>query len=308
MKKACLFLSILCCIIKANAANPHATQINLEDGKYMYFILNDEDKTAIVTWGGLQDFSGTDIYVGDIQIPNVVENEGVKYNVKYIGEKAFYGCEGLKSITLPKGLENIGPEAFAECKDLTTIIFPKEMHRIAVNAFENCKNLRSISLPEGLEEIATEAFKNCVGLTSLTIPSTVTKIGEYAFDGIEFNEVYVYSTILKIGAVGFASWNKQIPTYISGISYKYYKEYVFKNYNVKVFPNDSTMGDAIKSDFDFSPEETNVINNLLRIRTTMGKKQAGPMIEVEGEDGQTIKLYKVKNVKFSKSLSDGDNE
>ena len=33
---------------------------------------------------------------------------------------------------------------------------------------------------------------------------------------------------------------------------------------------------------------------------TWGTKQAGTAIEIEGEDGKAIKLYKIKTVKFSK--------
>lgn len=43
-------------------------------------------------------------------------------NVTEIGERAFYGCSGLKSINIPNSVTNIGSKAFDGCSSLTSIV------------------------------------------------------------------------------------------------------------------------------------------------------------------------------------------
>lgn len=168
-----------------------------------------------------------------------------------------------------------------------------------MNAFEDCTGLSSISLPEGLASIGNSAFLNCTSLTTVAIPTTVKYINDAAFRGTtNLEEVFVYSDSLT--EVGSGAWSKEIPTYVKSIVFKKYKANVLKNYNVRILPDDGNIGDAIKTDFNFSEEETEVINRSLRIRNSMGNRQSGPAIEIEDNDGETIQLYNVKNVKFIK--------
>ena len=60
-------------------------------------------------------------YSGQITIPQVVEYEGTSYNVTAIGTKAFYGCIGLKEVTIPASITRIGNQAFAACQALERI-------------------------------------------------------------------------------------------------------------------------------------------------------------------------------------------
>lgn len=285
-------LTALCCTIMANAENQYAKCID-----NIYYILNSSDKTAGVTWGYLQSCA-TDEYTGDIHIPNTVEYEGVTYNVTYIGDDAFYDCTGLNSITYSDNLQSIGAYAFKGCTGLRSIKLPKDMEVIRVNTFEGCTGLTSITLPEKLKSIFVEAFKGCTNLTSVVIPSNVTSIGDLAFNGTtNMKEVFVYSESLT--DVGTKAWDYNIPTYVKATSFKTYKIKFFKGYNVKVMPNDGSIGDAIKEEFNFSDEEAEVINKLLSIRSTMGKQQTGAAIEVtKGE--QSITLYAPDNMKFIK--------
>lgn len=42
-------------------------------------------------------------YSGDIIIPATVTRNGVTYSVTGIGDRAFYNCRGLGSVSLPEG-------------------------------------------------------------------------------------------------------------------------------------------------------------------------------------------------------------
>ena len=47
----------------------------------------------------------------------------IKENTKLISFIAFYGCSGLKNITIPNSITNIGNRAFYGCADLTAIMY-----------------------------------------------------------------------------------------------------------------------------------------------------------------------------------------
>ena len=56
-------------------------------------------------------------------------------SVTAIGEKAFYECSGLESITIPEGVTSIGDEAFLECRSLVSVTMPDSVTRIGQYAF-----------------------------------------------------------------------------------------------------------------------------------------------------------------------------
>ena len=51
-------------------------------------------------------------YSGEVVIPESVEHEGAAYSVTSIGERAFYTCSGLTSVTIPNSVTSIGDHAF----------------------------------------------------------------------------------------------------------------------------------------------------------------------------------------------------
>ncbi len=54
-------------------------------------------------------------YRGDVVIPNEVTNEGINYRVTSIGNNAFWGCNSLKSLTIPVEVTSIAGNAFKSC-------------------------------------------------------------------------------------------------------------------------------------------------------------------------------------------------
>ena len=203
MKKILLLFAAMCCMMVANAANLDATKIEYETGKFMYFILDETNHTATVTWGGLHGWYGTEDYIGSIAIPSKVNYGDTQYSVTSIGkcafaycelssvdipqgvtcieDEAFCNCQNLITINLPEGLVSIGEQAFCECDYLTSVTLPSSVTVIGKNAFCECIGLTSITLPDGLKTIGEGAFDYCEKLESITIPSSVTSIGEYAF-------------------------------------------------------------------------------------------------------------------------------
>ncbi len=124
--------------------------------------------------------------------------------VTAIGERAFYGCTGLKqvdipdsvttiekwafeesgltSIVIPDSVVEVGAEAFICCTDLTKATLPGNLKSLEANVFYGCTSLASVTLPEQLKIIEMGVFRE-TGLRKIVIPDSVTYIGESAFSG-----------------------------------------------------------------------------------------------------------------------------
>ena len=103
------------------------------DGIYYNLIV--KAKQAEVT-------SNPNKYTGAVNIPETVTYEGATYSVTSIGEKAFYYCSGLTSITIGNSVTSIGEYAFSGCSGLTSIIIPNSVTNIGDHAFYDCSSLQ----------------------------------------------------------------------------------------------------------------------------------------------------------------------
>jgi hypothetical protein len=64
--------------------------------------------------------------------------------VTSIGERAFWDCKSLESITIPNSVTRIGYQAFYGCDSLTKVIIPASVTSIEEEAFSYCDKLRTI--------------------------------------------------------------------------------------------------------------------------------------------------------------------
>ena len=145
--------------------------------------------------------------VKDLIIPN---------NVTSINSYAFFGCNGLTSVTIPNSVTSVGSYAFYGCNGLTSVTISNSVISVGSNAFSGCNGLISIKvdsdnkkydsrsscnaiietstntliagckktvIPNSVTSVGGYAFYNCSGLTSVTIPNSVTSIGYDAFYG-----------------------------------------------------------------------------------------------------------------------------
>ena len=103
-----------------------------------------------------------------------------------IGEDAFSGCTGLKSITIPDSVTKIGLRAFKGCMGLTSIVVSPDN-----KVYDSRNNCNAI--------LETDTNKLIAGCAATVIPDSVTEIGDYAYDGSGLTSVVVPETITKIG-------------------------------------------------------------------------------------------------------------
>ena len=59
---------------------------------------------------------------GNLIIPSTISYNGTTYSVTSIGDRAFYECSGLTSVTIPNSVTLIGEGAFLSCIGLTSIV------------------------------------------------------------------------------------------------------------------------------------------------------------------------------------------
>ena len=169
-------------------------------------------------------------------LTQVVIPEGVTE----IGYAAFYHCDDLRYVEIPKTVTEIAPQAFASSKWLdnylsggsddflivgdgillayrgndASITIPAEVKKIGPYVFENRVELVQVILPEGLREIGEGAFKGCYNLEDVIGGEYVTTIRDGAFDGCNIGTVHVWESVksLGLGTVDFSKTNKSIST------------------------------------------------------------------------------------------------
>ncbi|MBR1724104.1 MAG: leucine-rich repeat domain-containing protein, partial [Ruminococcus sp.] len=90
--------------------------------------------------------------------------------ITYIGEKAFYGCSSLKTMSATDSTDNS-----------SEFNIPYGTIYIGDYAFMDCSEIHSLNLPDTLWAIEDACFLNCTGLKSVFVPDSVKYIGNCAF-------------------------------------------------------------------------------------------------------------------------------
>ena len=166
----------------------------------IYYGKNSGGKTVYVTYKDA-NFSS---YSGSVVIPSTVTYSGTTYSVTKIGEKAFYNCSGLTSVTIGNSVTSIGYDAFYKCSGLKSVTIPNSVTSIGGYAFQHCSGLTSVTIPDSVTSIGGSAFQHCSGLTSVTIGNSVTSIGDYAFEGCSgLTSVTIPNSVTEIGYYAF---------------------------------------------------------------------------------------------------------
>ncbi len=173
--------------------------VNLESRKIYYTSTNGNVVTPYN--------SGTSYFGANI-VSNTYENgQGVitfDGNVTEIGNRTFYDCSSLASITIPDSVTSIGYDAFEHCSSLASVTIGNGVTSIGFEAFYQCSSLASIIIPEGVTEIGFMSFAGCLKLTSITIPNSVTSIGNHAFyDCSSLVSITIPEGVTEIGYSAF---------------------------------------------------------------------------------------------------------
>ena len=139
----------------------------------------------VIENGVLTAYNGTAV---DVVVPDEVTAIGEKafyrcskivsvslpYGVTSIGDYAFYGCYDLADIDIPESVTSIGSRAFSYCYDLTEVYLPDSVEVLGTYVFNGCNQLASVRLPLYIAKLPNGTFSSCDALTKITLPGTVT--------------------------------------------------------------------------------------------------------------------------------------
>lgn len=157
--------------------------------------------------------------------------------VSSIPEKAFYGCNRIKSVTLSESIKNIAGNAFF-CSSLEKVNFtgtvsqwcninfadaianplfygnnfyindvlvteldiPDDITEIKNYAFTSAYCIEKLNFSDSVTTVGTNAFANCKGLTELEISDGITSLGANAFNGCHsITEITIGKGLSSIG-------------------------------------------------------------------------------------------------------------
>ncbi len=114
-----------------------------------------------------------------------IQKVKIEDGVTFIPRSAFPGCPILKSVTIPKSVQDIKDYAFVSCPVLTDVTIPEGVKTIGQGAFAECKGLKSITIPSSVEYIGMEAFGVCTGLKEVVFPENAKGM---RIDGLAFGD------------------------------------------------------------------------------------------------------------------------
>lgn len=106
-------------------------------------------------------------------------------NLKFLGESAFQHCNSISGqLVLPNSITELGNRTFYECSSLTSLTLPIFLTEIPDQCFAWCTGLSQITLPPELLILGDGCFQSCVSINGqLKIPDSVTYIGDNCFRG-----------------------------------------------------------------------------------------------------------------------------
>ena len=201
------------------------------DGDFVFGII-DGVNTLVDYWGNdaelaLPQSCNGENYVIEVDVfknNTSITSITIPNSVTSIGERAFYGCSGLKTVinysnlTFSKGSSDYGYVAYYANKvinaskcliegdfifdkidgvntliaywgNATELILPAdcngESYVIGNYAFYGCSDLTSIEIPNSVTSIGNYAFKDCKNIETLYISSAINSIGDEAFAGCD---------------------------------------------------------------------------------------------------------------------------
>lgn len=167
----------------------------------------------------INDFSYARSNISSVTIPDTVTR---------IGYAAFYHCDSLKDVVIPKSVTDIEPFAFdntewmedfkASNKEFlivgdgillayngggSHVTIPDGVKKIAPYAFYKHNGLLSVSMPDSLAEVGEAAFEGCVNLTEVYGGTNVKVIKDRAFYECPLQTIKITDAVESIGLLAF---------------------------------------------------------------------------------------------------------
>ena len=168
--------------------------------------------------------------------------------IRIIGARAFYGCEGLSSLTIPQGVQTIGKDAFLIEKNHSAsfvpwvysrgeefvivgdgiliayignspekLEIPDEVKHVSRFYFRG-STIKELTLPDSLRSIGDSAFEDFKAIAKVSLPSSLVQIGSRAFYNCKnLEQITLPESVKTLGSEAFACCPKMKTATLKGV-------------------------------------------------------------------------------------------
>jgi hypothetical protein len=154
-----------------------------------------------------------------------------------VGDKAFYGCTGMKSLEFTENCSFIGQYAFQNTS-IRNFVIPKKCATVDEYAFYNCKKLQTVSVAAGntaMHILGTHVFGNS-SLTTLDLRNA-EQLWQIQGEPFMYNLSFINDVLQTV----------YLPTEVKAINYAFAKCTALTNlYGLE----NTSLGEAINKAFD----------------------------------------------------------
>ena len=149
------------------------------------------------------DFNGGDANPVDYAKSVLFDGESINLDfvipdsLTRIGNRAFYKCRWLRSLTIPSSVVEIGEDAFAQCTGLQALYLSdlEAWCRIKFNNADSNPMRYAWYVYLDSLEISRKEF---------TLPTEITSVCDYAFTGLQITGLHLHNELTSIGDYAFA--------------------------------------------------------------------------------------------------------
>lgn len=183
--------------------------------------------------------------IGEVIIPDTVSYNNKVYTVTCIGDRAFWRCHKMTSVTLPSSVERIEGGAFDSCLALSSLTIPRNVKYIGGGIVVRCNNLDTINyladscvadafiypninarviIGNNVKYIPKGLFYTSL-VDTIILPSSVKYIAKDAFNNCKFLAfISLPTSVVSIGNQAFAGCSNltsiSLPPLIDSIGIK----------------------------------------------------------------------------------------